>query len=133
MTTHLRNSVFGVATAALLFGGGTAIALAGTADGAPEQQAPSVVHLGEDCTTGAPAAHTDDGASAYCAQVRGTQTAIWSSTPDPVPNDPRTPPRPADDCFGIDDETTGVNGEPLYCNPTVNGRDPGNLLWQLVP
>ncbi|NKY49591.1 hypothetical protein [Nocardia vermiculata] len=38
-----------------------------------------------------------------------------------------------DDCTAPDAVTTDPDGRTLYCNPTVNGRWAGNLVWQLLP
>ncbi|MCE5290831.1 MAG: hypothetical protein LLG14_16555 [Nocardiaceae bacterium] len=42
-------------------------------------------------------------------------------------------PSPGDDCSDPDATTVDGSGRTLYCNPTVNGRNAGNLVWQLQP
>ncbi|WP_067813665.1 hypothetical protein [Nocardia inohanensis] len=41
--------------------------------------------------------------------------------------------KPGQPCGNADAVTKGADGRTLYCNPTVNGRGAGNLVWQLLP
>ncbi|MEU3014962.1 hypothetical protein [Nocardia asteroides] len=113
---------------------GTAEALprpGGGAEPAPVSQ--GEVRLGAYCESGEGPARSADGGVAYCVQVKYTDAFVWSSTPEKVATDPHFPPSPGDSCLDADDVTVGSEGRTLYCNPTVNGRHAGNLVWQLLP
>ncbi|MFB8003928.1 hypothetical protein [Nocardia sp. NPDC056000] len=42
-------------------------------------------------------------------------------------------PNPGQPCGNSTAVIKGADGRTLYCNPTINGRFAGNLVWQLVP
>lgn len=119
-----------------------ACSVAGMAEAFPntgsggEQAAPSTqpaVQLGAYCQFGDGPARSDDGAVAYCVRVKYTDAYVWSFSPNELATDPHTPVSPGDPCLNADDTTVGTEGRTLYCNPTVNGRNAGNLVWQLLP
>ncbi len=89
--------------------------------------------MGAYCDLGDGPARFDNGAVAYCVRVKYTDAYVWSSSPDELATDPHFPPSPGSSCLNAVDTTVGTEERVLYCNPTVNGRNAGNLVWQLQP
>ncbi|TLF96808.1 hypothetical protein FEK35_27335 [Nocardia cyriacigeorgica] len=75
--------------------------------------------------------HTADGQPAHCVRVLHTDAYVWSPTPDPLPVDPHFPVRPGDDCLDEGARWVDSEGRAIICQPTVNGRNAGNLVWML--
>ncbi|WP_137876522.1 hypothetical protein [Rhodococcus sp. Q] len=110
----------------------------------PEVVEPPVqpVALGDYCSSRGATATTWDGSTAYCSRLAGTDAYIWSLTAGVAPNPElqqiqtesnTSAVSPGDTCYDSDATATDSQGRTLYCNPTVNGRYAGNLVWQLLP
>lgn len=67
--------------------------------------------------------------------VTGQPAPARTRQPDPTTTQPpvQALAKSGEDCFDPDAVAVDQNGRTLYCNPTVNGRFRGNLLWMLVP
>ena len=91
--------------------------------------------IGDYCTPAGAIGISSDGSTAYCVRVQYTDAYVWSLTDALVPKDPNAAPAPSpgDDCFNPNAVTADTEGRTIYCNPTVNGRNAGNLVWQLQP
>lgn len=107
----------------------------GSANPAPPAPAGPTVQYGDYCGgTRAPdvtVGHTADGQPAHCVRVLHTDAYVWSPTPDPLPVDPHFPVRPGDDCLDEGARWVDSEGRAIICQPTVNGRNAGNLVWML--
>lgn len=99
----------------------------------PAPPARPVVTLGDYCESFSEPAVTADGRTAYCVRVQFTDAYVWSETPDLLATDPHFPVSPGQSCLDPDAVTVGTERRTLYCNPTQNGRNRGNLVWQLQP
>lgn len=82
--------------------------------------------LGDYCEAFSEPAVTSEGRAAYCVRVQFTD-------PDLLVTDPHFPVSPGDACLDPNAVTVGTEQRTLYCNPTRNGRNRGNLVWQLQP
>lgn len=107
-----------------------------------ETTAPTVqtVALGDYCSARGTSAITSDGSTAYCSRLAGTDAYIWSLTSGVAPNPglqqhqvESSALSPGDTCYDSNATATDAQGRTIYCNPTVNGRYAGNLVWQLAP
>jgi hypothetical protein len=78
---------------------------------------------------------TNDDYTAYCVRVQYTDAYVWSLTNALVPRDPSAAPAPGpgDGCLTPNAVTAYTEGRTIYCNPPVNERNAGNLVWQLQP
>ncbi|GGG27512.1 hypothetical protein GCM10007304_46680 [Rhodococcoides trifolii] len=108
---------------------------------APEP-ARETVTLGDYCSSRGASASTEDGSTAYCSRLAGTDAYLWSLTDGVAPNPELQQTQnestgsvaaPGDPCYDDSATATDASGRAVYCNPTVNGRNAGNLLWQLTP
>lgn len=110
----------------------------------PEAIEPTVqpVTLGDYCSSRGASATTWDGSTAYCSRLAGTDAYIWSQTAGVAPNPELQQIQtesntagvsPGDTCYDSNATATDSQGRTVYCNPTVNGRYAGNLVWQLLP
>ncbi|GGK66953.1 hypothetical protein GCM10011591_43870 [Nocardia camponoti] len=97
---------------------------------APQQR---IVQLGDYCERGDSPAKTRSGADAFCVRVKYTDARVWSRSTADLATDPHYPPSLGDRCLDASDVTVGVGGQILYCNPTLNGRNRGTLVWHRVP
>lgn len=92
-----------------------------------------MVILGDYCEAFSEPAVTSEGRAAYCVRVQFTDAYVWSGTPDLLATDPHFPVSPGNACLDPNAVTVGTEQRTLYCNPTQNGRNRGNLVWQLQP
>lgn len=106
---------------------------------APAQE---TVTLGDYCSSRGASASTTDGSTAYCSRLAGTDAYLWSLTNGVAPNPELQQTQnestgslaaPGDPCYDDSATATDAGGRAVYCNPTVNGRNAGNLVWQLTP
>jgi hypothetical protein len=100
------------------------------------------VTLGDYCSSRGASATASDGSTAYCSRLAGTDAYIWSLTAGVAPNPELQQSQtesntsafsPGGTCYDSSVTATDSQGRTIYCNPTVNGRFAGNLVWQLVP
>lgn len=105
----------------------------------PDEHTIQPVVLGDYCSNRGASAPTEDGSTAYCARLAGTDAYIWSLTPGVAPNPDAqqqmsapeaTPPAPGDICFDPAATAADAQGNTLYCNLSPGGQHYG---WQLVP
>ncbi|WP_141216859.1 hypothetical protein [Rhodococcoides fascians] len=82
---------------------------------------------------------TTTGQTACCSRLAGTDVYLWSLTEGPAPTtELRRIQTEAPDFtaspggLSTTPPPSTPRGEP-YCNATVNGRNAGNLVWQLRP
>ncbi|MGP6174299.1 hypothetical protein [Corynebacterium sp. A21] len=114
---------------------------------APNSAVPAVIPaptavLGNYCQPYGGTGTAADGSTLYCANLNLTDALFWHTSPGIVPN-PEIEAQMAEQmaltvqpgqlCYDETSTITIVDGTPLYCNPTVNGRNAGNLVWQLTP
>ncbi|TWH41271.1 hypothetical protein L612_005200000050 [Rhodococcus rhodochrous J38] len=92
-----------------------------------------IVVLGDYCQAHSEPARTADGRTAYCVRVQFTDAYVWSDRNELQATDPHFPVSPGDVCLDANAVTIGTGQRTMYCNPTQNGRNRGNLVWQLQP
>ncbi|MFE7422459.1 hypothetical protein [Rhodococcus sp. NPDC057529] len=101
-------------------------------ESATESEA-TTIKVGDYCSPKGAIGALDDGTTAYCVRVQFTDAYVWSTTQGLVATDPHFPVDPGDSCVDANAVTADSQGRELYCNPPQNGRNAGNLVWQLQP
>lgn len=92
-----------------------------------------IVNLGDYCRAQSEPARTADGRTAFCVRVQFTDAYVWSDRNELLATDPHFPVNPGNPCLDPNAVTIGTGQRTMYCNPTQNGRNRGNLVWQLQP
>lgn len=93
----------------------------------------ATVDLGDYCSSKGATGVLADGTTVHCVRVQFTDAYVWSTTDGLVATDPHFPVDPGGNCLDANAVTANSQGRALYCNPTQNGRNAGNLVWQLQP